>query len=101
MPTVYLQKSRLRNRDRSSTIHPQEKDTAGRQASNIAFTGEIAEKQIGPKKMRNVTTNMVSKVIFSFFELGGVKKIFSKSISTCFFALPRIVVHSFFSAADR
>ena len=76
------QNSDLRNRERSSTIHPQEMDTVGRQASSTAFTGGISEKQMGPKKITNTTTIITNRMIFSRLVLGGVRKIFFRSIST-------------------
>lgn len=78
----YLQKSFFRNRARSKIITPQETESVGIQASRTARSGGISEKQIGPKKIIKVITIIKIKIILSFLVLGGVKKIFAKSIFT-------------------
>lgn len=45
----YFAKSSFLNRERSKTIQPQEREKDGMQASRTAFTGGMAEKQMGPK----------------------------------------------------
>lgn len=91
-----LENSSFLKRERSSTIHPHEIERDGMQARNIAFTGGMAEKQMGPKKMTKVTTSMANNVIFSFLVLGGVRKIFVRSISTCLFSALFICFFSFY-----
>ena len=61
----YFAKSSFLNRERSKTIQPQEREKDGMQASRTAFTGGMAEKQMGPKKITKVATSMTSSVIFS------------------------------------
>lgn len=54
---------------------------AGAQDRRIALIGEMGEKQIGPKNIKNVTNSMAKRVILSFNVFGGVRKIFFMSIS--------------------
>lgn len=82
----HLENSDFLKIDRRNTIHPQEMESVGRAARKSAFSGGMDVKLIGAKKSTNTITIMTSRLILSFFVLGGVKNIFFKSISTAFFS---------------
>ena len=60
-------------------------DREGNAAVTIAFQGDITEYFNGPKKIINVTTNVINNTIRSNIVVGGVKKIFIISIFTFIF----------------
>ena len=88
----YLQKSFFLKIDLKSNIHPHEIVSAGIAAVIIASTGDILENLSGEKNIINVTTNIISKVIFSYIVDGGVKNILKRSI----FALTLTPTFQFF-----